>query len=324
VIQKPPFDFGPFGISERRIIAPPIGLYIPPGVRLYADAATRLNWRPMSGNAVSGYPDMGMREVVVWWRGMPIVMEPKPPAAFSNPTESRFRLDIADNLLGSTGGMLATAMAVSTLYYIYVNPDGVLKASATAPSYSYDGVRVLNTTLGARAWLFLGYIRTSAAGNFTDTTTDRLVVNWFNRLRKSILLRPGYVNDDAITTYTHSSTVYAEVNAGTGATGSYIATGEDSVSFAAHYIALPGAAATMRCGIGDNSLTNADVSGMSEVSATVNDTSVQLIITPAEGYRTVSLLAVRLVANGTFRADLNRLGSATDPAITYLTGEVVT
>jgi hypothetical protein len=278
----------------------------------------------MSANTVvNGTQDVGDAGLVMWWRGKPI---PIPPVnSFTNGTEvTRFVLRTTDVLLNALGGYSSSSMSASTLYYVYMNPDGVVKASATAPTYSWYGVRVLGLNAAARDWLFIGYAYTNASTEFDDDQVNRNICNWYNRIRKSILLRPGYVNDDSNTAYTVSSTVFAAVNAGTDATGSYISTGEDSVAFFVKYYALPGASATIRCGLGDNSTTSATVAGMSEAAAASNDTSVPFVFTPAEGRRTVTLLAARVTANGTMRADMSRLGSDTDPATTYLTGEVVT
>jgi hypothetical protein len=215
-------------------------------------------------------------------------------------------------------------MVASTLYYVYVNPDGVVRASATAPLYSYDGVRVLNTVLGARDWLFIGYARTDGVPNFVDTTTDRLVANWFNRLRKSIELRPNYNDNNATTTYSVGGATFGRVNAGTGDTGSYISNGEDSVSFVFNYFFTPAVSQTGAVGIGDNSLTSASPVGASEIATQAVGGSIGLKITPAEGYRTVAMLAWTTSGTMTVRADHGRHGSTADEAATCLYGEVVT
>lgn len=324
MIQMPSFEQGPFGVSERRLIAPPVGLYIPPGVRLYRESATRVQWRPMGGNAVSGYPDMGMREVVVWWRGMPIVMEPKPPAAFANTKETRFTLDSDDKLLGSTGGGLSTAMAASTLYYIYINPDGVVRASATAPLYSYDGVQVLNTVLGARDWLFIGYARTNGSTQFVDTATDRLVINYYNRRRLKMLLTPGYVDDDLDSFYTYTAATFGLLNGGTGSIGSYIANGEDAAEFGMNLEGTAPAAASFLLGIGDDSSTTADAVTQVGSAATITG-QPKLVTVPSQGYHTVTMLGAVSVALavGTVNADGPRRGGATDPKMTCLYGTVM-
>jgi hypothetical protein len=278
----------------------------------------------MSANTVvNGTQDVGDAGLVMWWRGHPI---PIPPVnSFTNGTEvTRFVLRTTDVLLNALGGYSSSAMGASTLYYVYINPDGVVRASATAPAYSWYGVRVLGLNAAARNWLFIGYARTNASTQFVDDTTNRLVVNWFNRLRKSIMLDPGYANDDAITTYSHTSTTYATVNAGSGSTGGYIANGEDSVSFHLNYYMTPAGAQAMAMGIADNSTTQPEVQNYTEANGVPSAGALNMILTPVEGYRTVSILAAVSAGTGTIRADVTREGAAADPRVTVLYGTVVT
>lgn len=236
---------------------------------------------------------------------------------------SGLSLTTSDGLLSAAGGVTSTAPSTSTLYYVYVGapPDGAsqLRLCATAPS-RLNGVYYLGADEMTRRWRFVGWARTNGSTQFTDDTTDRLVVNFYNRRASSILLTPGYADDDAETSYTTTSTTFVAANGGTGATGSYIANGEDAVDFSLPVYANTSAGGAL-VGIGDDSATAAYAS---VICATRTTGCVRMCKVPSSGYHTVVVVIAAISGTTTVYADSIRSGSATDPYRTYLTGVVMT
>lgn len=226
----------------------------------------------------------------------------------------------SDGLLVSTGSVSTTTPSSSTLYYVYVgSTDGLtpqIRLCATAPSM-HRGSYHLGTDALTSRWRFVGWVRTNGSTQFVDTTTDRLVVNYYNRERKSLYVVPGYVDDNAATTYTTTSTTWTAANGGTGATASYIANGEDAIHVTAFSSCANSGANGTGIGIGDNSATSAAVTS-GDVGTTVRSQSCSYSTIPATGYRTLVLLVVVTAGTGTFYADNARLGSTADPVLTGL------
>lgn len=232
----------------------------------------------------------------------------------------------SDNLLSSTGTDSAGAMGASTLYYVYVSNSQAsfaandLRASATGPS-AYRGAKYLGTSGNAAHWRFVGWVRTNGSTNFVNTALDRLVINYHNRLRLSVLVAPGYTDDNSLTTYTTTSTTYVAANGGTGSQGSYIANGEDAVSFRLNALASNSTPSACYAGIGENSTANAAVASQTQGVLALNFGTTWSGV-PAEGYRTINVLIAVSAGTGTFYADTSRLGSAADPYATFIEGEI--
>lgn len=231
----------------------------------------------------------------------------------------------SDGLITDGGQVSATTPSASTLYYVYIgSPTGgalSLRLCATAPT-RLNGTYYLGTSTPAGRWRFVGWVRTNASTQFTDDTTDRLVVNFYNRQPRSIVLRPAYSDDNATTSYTTTSTTWTAANGGTGATASYIATGEDAIYVTAFSLASNSGANSTRLGIGDNSGANCAV-GTSMAGTTADAVECSYSTVPATGYRTLVLLVNVSGGTGTYRADIGRNGSATDVVATALYAEVM-
>lgn len=229
---------------------------------------------------------------------------------------SGIALATTDNLITATGADAGAAMAASTLYYVYVSNSSAsfapsdLRASATAPS-RVSGVYYLGTSGNALNWRFVGYVRTSSATEFVDTETDRGVSNYYNRRPLTLRLRPGYVDDNLVTTYVFAAANFTAVNGGTGATMSFIANGEDAVT--AHLSANFSSAAGSngRMGLGIDSTTQPENAQVCD-SALALETTPPLTITPAQGYHTISMLIQSGGVSVTVYADHSRLGAAAD------------
>lgn len=236
-------------------------------------------------------------------------------------TSSGISLTTSDRIIDSTGSFSSTAITTSTLYYLYLGESGVLRAATTAPT-RYNGIYYLGTTGGAVAWRFMGWARTNSSTQWVNDTTDRLVINYYNRLALPIYVRPGYSDGNTITTYTTTSTTWTSANAGSGSAGSYIANGEDAVRFHLTSISAGSGAISVYSGIGDNSTTNAYSMTHSGNTTTMTN-HCAMIYTPSAGYRTVNLLVAVSGGTGTFTADYSRLGGSADPVGTQIAGVVM-
>lgn len=156
----------------------------------------------------------------------------------------------SDPLVEASGGVGSSTPGANTLYYVYVSASGI-RLSGTAPS-RYRGVYYLGDSGSARLWRFVGWVRTDASTQFVDDETDRLVVNYYNRLRTSVLLTPDYNDNNGPTTYTTTSTTWVVKE-----TGSYIANGEDTIHLFAFAVVDNSGANLSYVGIGENSSTDA-------------------------------------------------------------------
>lgn len=263
------------------------------------------------------------------------LVEIPPQRDFDTPVDpaTRFMFSTTDGLLNAAGGVTGTGVAASTLYYVYVGNSRVpgaatrmLRLSATAPTLrADDGVRYLGAYGQAANWRFVGWVRTTAAPAFADDTTDRLVVNYYNRQRKNLIARPGYSDNNAETTFTTTSGTWTPANAGTNARVTYISNGEDAVRFIAVSTATSSSGATAAgIGIGIDSTTTASKGAWVSNSTAFDSTAVSHSEVSAEGYHTADILVVSYdgVNTVTYYADGGRDGSAADVPMTYIEGEV--
>lgn len=227
-------------------------------------------------------------------------------------------------LINSSGANTGMAMSPDTQYFLYVSNSRAsyapssLRASTFNPSDS-DGVKYLGVGNAAH-WRFVGWVQTDGSTHFLDDTTNRNLCNEHNAIWKNIFLTPGYVDDNAYTSYAFASTVWAPINGGTGDGCSFISNGRDSVRLCMNALVSP-MSGSGQPGIGIDSTTTAIVSqynGGGTDSFCVPYSSVL-----PEGYHTANMLFLNGAAgNATIYADATRNGGASDPAFTYLEGEV--
>lgn len=246
-------------------------------------------------------------------------------------------LNNTDNLITALGADAGSAMAASTFYYLYLSNSSAsfapssLRASINGPT-SLNGTLYLGTSGNAANWRFIGWVFTNASTQFEDSPTNRLVVNYYNRVKKSLFANPGYVDDNADTTYALVSAVWAALNGGTGSQVSFIANGEDAVSLG--YVATVdidfGAsfAPVAYIGIGVDTTTdpvNASriANNDSSIAQThvLSETAAYDFVSP--GYHTADILGV-MEGDSTVLvyADFKRLGASADPSATRLEGSV--
>lgn len=228
---------------------------------------------------------------------------------------------VTDGLVSSLGVATSTAPSSSTLYYAYVSSGGELRLSSTAPSL-HRGSYYLGTDAGAALWRFCGWVYVDGSTQFADDETNRHVANYYNRVRKSVVLTPGYNDNSAATSFATTSTSWALANGGTGATGSYVANGEDAVRLRLRTPAVNSGANDTYAGIGESSSTDAVAAGVFNGGA-LGMIAADYDFIPSASYRTVSMLIAVAGGTGTFYADLPRLGGSADPRGATLTAEVM-
>lgn len=236
-----------------------------------------------------------------------------------------------DNLITASGADAGAAMAASTLYYVYLSnaaatfSPGRMRASLTAPT-RVSGIYALGAAGNAANWLFLGWVRTTSATQFADSQSDRAVVNYYNRVWRSLFVCPSYNDDDADTTYVVTTAAWGAIVA--GASVSTIYNGEDSIRLAACFCKSAGAVGS-QWGIG-RSATTPDVS--SAIASALTSTSIGCSIEyggsndPLIGATpiavTFSMLGFTSGVGVTLIADRARNGAVADPPSTWLEGRV--
>ena len=240
----------------------------------------------------------------------------------------------SNTLLTSTGADAGGSMGVSTLYYIYVSNSQAsyapssIKASATAPS-SYLGAKYLGTSGNAAHWRFVGWIRTNAGSNIVDTETQRFVVNYHNRRATGLFSAPGYVDDNADTTWGVTSSTYVQVNGGTGSKIEFLWNGEDAVTYTGTVGARGNSGltpATVYFGVGEDSTTQPKLANAASLVATYKGSiSVSRTYTPTAGeYHYLEMLACDGGGNdANADLDLSRLGAAADPVATFIAAVIM-
>lgn len=239
-------------------------------------------------------------------------------------TSAQNAMDVA----GLSTGALVNA-SVSTLFHVYYcgagDFQGGLGFSTTAPT-RVNGLYVLANSDVGNTCIFVGWMRTDAAGNMQDNAAQRLVVNYYNRRWVSLLLRPAYADGNSTTTYALTTATWTRINAGTGDTGEWISNGEEAIRASATFVlGAVAPASIIKCGIGDNSNTQPLVcASLGSLAISGSSMSCQAVISAAAGYRTITMLAVTGNLATTFAADYLRDGAASDPPATYLYASIPT
>jgi hypothetical protein len=224
----------------------------------------------------------------------------------------------------TTGATVASS--ASTTFAVYWCAAGDFAGGfgfSTAAPVIVDGLPLLNSAGDGLNCLFLGWIRTSAAGALVDTVQDRLVVNYWNRRRTTLELCPNYTNDNAQTTYTRNSATWTTLTAAAASSQvSFIGNGEDAAEAVGTFVMTGLPAAVTPVGVG-LSTTQPAGTGLIPANATNATVTVPIRWTPSSGaLQTVYLLMANNTATCTFVADLARLGAAADPIATCLRGSI--
>jgi hypothetical protein len=223
---------------------------------------------------------------------------------------------IGDNLIDAAGADAGAAGAASTLYYVYVSntlatfSPASIRLSATAPSV-VNGVRYLGAAGNALNWRFVGWVFLNATPNFESSVANALIVNYYNRLLYSIFANPGYVDDNAQTSYAVNGN-WAAANGGSGSRVSFVSNGEDSAIIQTHATHFGTAGVDVYSGPGIDGAAplkagKATCGAVYLIGMTVDDSKVL-----SEGYHFADLYGAG-DANAFFVADFARLGAAADP-----------
>lgn len=215
---------------------------------------------------------------------------------------------------------LALSISSATLYYVYLyNNAGTLTLETSTTGYVYqNNIRVKSGTATKR---FLGWIYGSGANTCDDSVANRYLCNYYNRVRRELLKRPGYNDNNAVSSYSISSSTWVAVNGGTDATANFISNGEDAVYLCGQFQADPAASQVAAGAIGVDSTTQAKalVNAGSGVRTSGSCGWEERL---TEGKHSCTLLGLSTSGTATFYADLGRFGDAADILGSYLHGNV--
>lgn len=236
----------------------------------------------------------------------------------------------SDNTINGTGGDSGTGPSASSTYQVYVSNSSAsfapldLRLSGQSPSL-VGGVKYLGTSGNALNWRFVGWVYLDGSTQFSDDTTNRLVVNYYNRARKTLVINPGYSNGNTSSSYTRSGN-WTAANGGTNASGSFISNGEDAADFVLSAAMSTPDGVTGLAGIGIDTTTDPLVTTHSQGSSSTNDISSHVATSRtvhAEGRHTVSLCVAATGGTATYYSDTVRLGATADPRATQIEGIVM-
>lgn len=238
---------------------------------------------------------------------------------------------VGDNLITAAGADSGAPGVASTLYYVYISnaraafSPSSIRLSVTPPSI-VNGVKYLGGSGAALNWRFVGWVKLNATPQFESSKTSRFIMNYYNRLALAMYVNPGYVNDNAQTSYAAVSASYVTlasiVGSGTSKL-SFISNGEDAVVYDADYLLLVGPTVLSLgfFGIGEDSQTQPAAAGLVQVNAA----SANLVMPVgkatlfSEGAHTLDMLIALNFGNVSFIADIGRpAGEAADSPGTEL------
>lgn len=245
----------------------------------------------------------------------------------------------SDNLIDGTGANAGAAMGASTIYYLYISNSlasyqpGQLKASTTVPTGLASGSALgsavhpddfyLGTSGNARHWRFVGMARTNGSTQIVDSTTQRFVASYYNRLGRDLITVPAYSDGNSQTSYTLSNTTWARINGGTGDTLEWLSFGDEAVEFDGQCYSNNTGAQVNSVGIAFDSTTSPRVEGiLYPANVAACSTPVAHKYTPTLGYHYACLMSKTTGGTMTVVVDSARSGASADPYVTFLEGLV--
>lgn len=173
---------------------------------------------------------------------------------------------------------------------------------------------------GDKTRLLLGTFYTTSTTTTEDSAVNRYLNNAYNRVERNLFTCPGYVNDNAVTSYTTTSTTWVAANGGTNAQVNYVLSLPAAVELAATVVA-DSAGAAPAAGIGDNSTTSA-YSEAPQSSGRLIATFPAIVNKPVGRYFGCLLVRSPGGSTVTVYADDARSGSTADPYLTFLSGDI--
>lgn len=184
------------------------------------------------------------------------------------------------------------------------------------------------SSIAAKQGRLLGTMRPVSAGNGESSRIKRLQWNLYNRVPAQLFTCPGYVDNDANTSWTTTATSWTSANAGTNSKVEFLlGLSLDAVNYSANAITQNDASnSPSRFGVGEDSSTTAKILSFM-LQASTSESAVGSISrrsTFGIGYHFLDLLVcVNSPQIGTYYADLSRLGGSADTPCTFLSAEVV-
>lgn len=219
-----------------------------------------------------------------------------------------------DNLINAAGADSGAPPVASTLYYVYVSNQKALfspssiRLSAQPPTM-VNAVKYLGNVGNALNWRFVGWAQLNATLDFESSETNAWIANYYNRLLKTVLANPGYVDDDAFTKYTIPGN-WAPVNGGVGCDIGVISNGEDVID-ASSVVTGDTTGEAVFCGVG---IDGAGPDRTSECYENVTQgISTNNPVFLSEGAHILSLWGASAPSPGNFVADFPRFGLPADP-----------
>jgi len=225
----------------------------------------------------------------------------------------------------STGALVsASANTVFAVYWCSAGDfSGGLGFSTTMPTLQ-AGILSLGAGAIPIKCRFLGWIRTGAAGALVDDLQNRQVVNFLNRRPTALYLNPGYVNDNAVTTYNRNSATWTTLGA-TAANSqcTFIGNGVDAAVFTFNAMIEGAPAGTVKFGIGLSTTQPLAEGSFSANAGNRPSSACTYVFLPAANVlHTPQMLTQNSVNNATYVADTARDGAAADVPATLMVGVI--
>lgn len=237
------------------------------------------------------------------------------------------------NAMGNSGNDLGTLVNASTnttfnIYWANSGPFAGGLGFSTSPPTLLLGQYVLGSAATPADFRFLGWMRVDSAGRMNDSITARNVINFYNRRLLTLNQKPGFVDNNASTTFSRSLNVWGRLNNGTNDSVDFISNGEGGLKFTMVVTIGSAIAGTFSSvGIGQNSTTTPSTSAsFGPLAVTFSTATCDMVFNPGIAgfglFRSIYMLCMTSNLAQTFLADQVRNGAATDPVATYLNGLV--
>ena len=187
-----------------------------------------------------------------------------------------------------------------------------------------DGVWLKNGDMSRR---YVGTFRTVTTTTTEDSEAKRFVYNVNNQVSRSMLGVLGYVNDNAVATFTfNSQNVWAALNSGSGNKCEWVNGLTETVFLAGAALYSAGAGSFLMVGVGIDSTTSASfiVSQNDTAGGACFEKSNNKSVPFAAGYHFSSLNGAVVSANvaATIYRDDSRYGGTVDPIRTFISGSI--
>ena len=174
---------------------------------------------------------------------------------------------------------------------------------------------------------YVGTFRTTTTTTTEDSEAKRFVYNANNKVPRAMLGTLGYVDDNAVGTFTfNSQNLWAALNGGTGNKCEWVNGLTETVNLSASLIYAAGASSFVMVGIGIDTTTSAAfiIAQNDALGATAFGRSNGKSVQHAAGYHYGSLNGAVINANvsATFYRDDSRYGGTLDPIRTFIAGSI--